>query len=154
MIEEVTKFTTAPATSERADDAELLVSLISAEIFATASASQAEGFFAAVGQRLAAMVVMDDIRDLHGLAARINALWHALGWGEVHMEARDDGVRLLHRGLPRGWNTDMSGHWPTVLRVLLASAYDSWFRALGSNEKLRTTIVHASEEELELHHGI
>jgi hypothetical protein len=154
MIEDATKFTTQAPPADRADDAELLVSLISAEIFATASSAQAEGFFTSVGHRLAAIVAMDDVHDLHGLTTRINALWQALGWGEVRMDVQGNGIVVHHHGLPRGWNTDASGHWPVVLRTLLTSAYDRWFRVLGSGNSLRTTVLRASEEELELYHGV
>lgn len=153
MIEDMGKFTGNGAV-ERADDLELLMSLIAVEIFATASPEQAEGFFAAIGRRLATMVVMDDVRDLKDMETRANMLWRAMEWGEVRMEARDDGIMLRHRGLPRGWNSDIDEHWPTVLRALLTSAYHSWFSGLGSGADLETRIVHASDQELDLHHGI
>lgn len=153
MIEDMANFS-GPGAVERADDLELLVALIAAEIFETASADQAEGFFNAIGRRLASMVVMDDVRDLGDMETRANMLWRAMDWGEVRMEAREDGIKLRHLGLPRGWNSDVDGHWPAALRALLTSCYHSWFVALGSGPDLRTHLVHASPEEIELHHGI
>lgn len=153
MIEDMAKFTSSGAVA-RADDLELLVSLIAAEIFETASPEQAAGFFAAIGRRLATMVVMDNVRDLTDMETRANMLWRAMDWGEVRMEAREDGILLRHRGLPRGWNSDVNGHWPTALRALLTSCYHSWFLGLGSGDELQTRLLHASDEELELHHGI
>lgn len=154
MIEDVATFAVTSDQADRADDGELLLSLIASEIFATASSTQAENFFTAVGRRLARLVAMEDVHELGALAERINALWQALGWGGVRMELRDDGILLTHQGLPRGLQTDVGGHWPVLLRALLRGAYDSWFRALGSGDGLRTTILRASDEELELHHGL
>ncbi|MET0250519.1 MAG: hypothetical protein ABW164_12430 [Sphingobium sp.] len=153
MIEDMAKFTGEGAV-ERAPDAELLLSLIAAEIFATASPSQAEGFFAAIGRRLATMVVMDDVRDLKDMETRANMLWRAMDWGEVRMEVRDDGILLRHRGLPRGWQSDVEGHWATLLHALLTSAYHNWFAGLGSGAALQTRVLHASDQEIELHHGV
>lgn len=153
MIEDMAKFTTDGAV-ERADDAELLMTLVTAEIFATASPEQADGFFAAIGRRLAAMVVMDDVRDLADLETRVNMLWRAMDWGEVRMEARDDGILLRHRGLPRGWNDDIERHWPGLVCALLTSSYHCWFLELGSGPDLHTRVLDASHEELQLHHGI
>ena len=154
MIETLSTFTAPVEPVGGGDGSDLLAWVIGSEIYAMATADQAEGFFLSVGQRLARLVAMDEVEALAALETRANLLWHVLGWGEVHMTREANGVRLQHRGLPRAPEEAGADHWPVMLRTILRGAYDTWFRALGSGETLHTRIVQASDKEVELHHGI
>lgn len=154
MIEDKIRFTFMPESTERSPLGELLLSLVAAEIYESASVQQAEGFFETVGGRLAALASMDDVHDLAVLESRANQLWRLLGWGDARMVMQDGGVQIRHFGLPQGLDGDFEGHWPNVLRALLRGAYDRWFRALGSGNSLHTRVVHVSEEEVEFYHGV
>ncbi|WP_257558332.1 cellulose biosynthesis protein BcsD [Sphingobium sp. CFD-2] len=131
----------------------LLMALTLAEVQASASLEQARGFYLAVGRRLAALEPVDHVADLSALGVRLNTLWTALDWGRVIFCMEDEGIAIRHEGLPERIDMDEDGSWPEPLGTVLEGAYDSWFRALGSGEALRTSRVALSGGTLDLWHG-
>lgn len=124
-----------------------------AEVRSGATEEQAHGFFSALGQRIAAMMPVDDIEDINALSERVNLLWSQLGWGHVSMALNDDGVDLRHDGVPHMPSIGDDDQWLSAAGPLLAGAYDSWFRTLGSNPKLRTHVIHQADGSFEFRHA-
>lgn len=131
----------------------LLTALTASEIFKSATAAQARGFYVAVGKRIASLAPVEDISDLDALTQRINRVWHAMHWGEASLSMDDEGIIVHHHGMPDALEGDLEGHWPDVKNAILEGAYDGWFRTLGSGPQLKTWIVHTHEGQIELRHG-
>jgi hypothetical protein len=131
----------------------LLTALTASEIFRSATASQARGFYVAIGKRIADFAAIDDVSNFSALTLRINRIWHAMHWGEASLTIAEDGIIIHHRDMPDALEGDVEGHWPDVRNAILEGAYDGWFRALGSGPELRTWIVHTHEGQIELRHG-
>jgi len=131
----------------------ILASVTAAEIFGTAPAPQAHGFYAAVGRRLAGHIDLALVFDTDMLVARINSFWAAMEWGEATLELGEDAIFIQHRGLPDGMDGDIDGCWPKMATAILEGAYDAWFRALGSDEKLATKLVEWRDGVVRLRHG-
>lgn len=131
----------------------VLTALTAAEIFGEAGAAQAQGFYTAIGRRLAATVDLHAVRDLDGLSDRVNSVWGACGLGHVRIRTAESGIRVTHRGAPATIEGDSAGHWAALFPALLEGAYDAWFRQLGSGPALVTRIVRHDGDLIELHHG-
>lgn len=130
----------------------LLSLSVAAEVFEAVPEAQARGFFLSVGRRIAALETLEGVTDVAALAARLDGFWQALEWGRVEIEPGSDGFLVRHHGLPRNIAPDPQGHWAAMLAAVLESAYDSWFRALGSGPALHTR-ARWNGDALELHHG-
>lgn len=131
----------------------VLSAALIAEIREITSEDEAQGFFVAIGRRIAARLSMDGAENAQDIAARINGFWDEMGWGEAVLQFDDEGVDILHRNLsPRsGLNDD---HGSETMSYVLQGAYDSWFRNLGSGPRLRTRVTQLSEGTIELRHGL
>jgi len=130
----------------------LLVAMI-AEVSESATEEQRDGFFAAIGARIAAMTSVADIEDGELLGRRMNDLWDALGWGDVRLEFHDEGIDILHRNLPTSIDRNDEGLWTQVAPAILTGAYETWFRSLGSGPNLTTRILRQGAGFVELRHG-
>jgi hypothetical protein len=145
---------TAPVTAE--DDMHglsLLAAATAAEVFASASAAQARGFYAAIGRRMAHYIDLDGASEIEALTERMNRLWTAFGWGAVRLEMGEDAVLVHHYGMPRDMDGDLEGLWPQAAAALLEGAYDLWFRSLAGDGALRTKFVGWRGDVAELRHG-
>lgn len=130
-----------------------LSAMMVAEVHDGATPEQANGLFRSLGGRLAALISIDDVRSLDGLCDQINGLWANLGLGHVAMTLDDEGVGLTHGGVPHMPPPGDDDLWSMMVGPLLEGAYDSWFRAMGSNTKLRTRLVKQNEGCIELRHA-
>lgn len=131
----------------------LLIAMIAAEIWSTATPAQAHNFYLAVGRKLAAAEPMEDAADLTLLATRVNKLWSALDWGHVIFCMEEEGIAIRHQGLPPALDGDVEGLWAEIISAVLEGAYDSWFRTLGSGAALMTRRVDFNGGTLDLWHG-
>ena len=134
--------------------AQRFVSLILGEIASTATAEQMQGFFRAVGSRIAKNHPIADARDMDRLTRHGNMVWDRLHWGSVRFELDDEGIDIFHEGLPDGLEGDADGIWAGVAPFILEGAYDAWFRQMGSGERLNTRISRSQGGHIELRHGI
>lgn len=135
------------------DGLAILTATIGAEILETASRSQADAFFTAVGARLAGLLRVDDIADIDMLVDRINQLWQALGWGNASLEMIDDAIMIRHYAMPTRLSDMIGDRWKDMVPGLLCGAYGRWFRMLGGGADLRTTIMAMDDALIELRHG-
>ncbi|WOK35986.1 cellulose biosynthesis protein BcsD [Sphingomonas sp. C3-2] len=131
-----------------------LLAAIIGEIDENASEDQSRGFFNAIGGRIAALLPMAEVDDVDLFVDQVNGLWEALGWGTATLELDDEGVDIFHRGLPGSLDGDDAGLWMKVAPAILEGAYDRWFRAMGSADTLKTRLLRASPEVIELRHGL
>lgn len=154
MIEDASDFVLPSFEEDRSGGARIVLAMIGSEVFATATPAQADNFFVAIGRRMAALVPVGDVEGLDELESRINRLWRALHWGRAHLRAVSDGIAILHEGVPPGLENDFDGRWPAMVEAVLRGAYDGWFRALGSDAALRTSLVRRLDSGLELRHGL
>ncbi len=125
---------------------------MAAEVCEGVPEAQAHGFVLAIGHRMAALEPLEGVNDASVLAARINAFWQALDWGEIELALGNEAIVVRHRDLPNKIAPDPQGHWARMLLGVLEGAYDSWFRVLGSGPALRTT-AEWKGDTLELRHG-
>ena len=131
----------------------LMVMTIAAEIFESAPAAQAHGFFVTVGRRMAQLEPLDGVSDASVVAERINAFWQALNWGEIELTLGEDAIIVRHWDLPNKLTPDPQVHWAKMLLGVLEGAYDSWFRSMGSGPALQTTAAWKGDT-IELRHGL
>ena len=134
--------------------AQRFVSLMLAEIASAATAEQMQGFFRAIGARLAKSHPIDNARNMDRLTQHGNMVWDRLHWGSVRFELDDEGIDIFHHGLPEKLEGDADGIWAKVAPFILEGAYDAWFRQMGSGERLRTRISRSQDGHIELRHGI
>lgn len=140
------------ASAPKYGSAVLCAALI-AEVREITSADEAQGFFVAIGRRIAARLSLENLENAQDIAARINGFWEDIGWGEVILQFDDEGVDILHRNLSTlSWDHHAADS--KVVGFLLQGAYDSWFRTLGSGPRLRTQVTQRSEGTIELRHGL
>jgi hypothetical protein len=130
----------------------LMAFSVAAEVSDGVPPEQAHGFFLAIGRRMAELEPLEGVNDASVLAARINAFWLALDWGEIELAVGKDAIVVRHRDLPNRIAPDENGDWAAMLLGVLEGAYDSWFRVLGSGPALRTTAKWEGDT-LELRHG-
>ena len=126
-----------------------------AELFEGASAAQARGFLLRIGARLAALSPLPaDAESAEVLTAAMNALWDALDWGAATIVLDEDGIDIVHAGMPLTLTGDEAGTWQAGALCILEGAYDSWFRAMGSSPELTTRVIHHAAGRIELRHGL
>jgi hypothetical protein len=142
----------APRSTDRKSLA-LLFSLLLREMRENASDEEVDGFFHAIGARMAQSCPLPDVDRMDRLASAMNEIWRALDWGRVLLEPEEDGIGIVHFDAPVTMIEDDSGLWPAAFTSILEGAYDGWFRSLGSGPKLQTTLVSRSADRIELHHG-
>ena len=130
-----------------------LTSLLLIELRDNASPDEAHGFLKAIGTRLADGAPMPSVDRLDMLAAAMNEVWRTLDWGQVRLEAEEDGIGIVHFGAPSRLGSDDGALWPPAFASIIEGAYDGWFRALGSGPKLVTSFVARSGDRIELRHG-
>ncbi|MGH6744242.1 hypothetical protein EDF58_101993 [Novosphingobium sp. PhB57] len=130
----------------------LFAMMAAAEVCEGAPSAQAQGFFAAIGRRMATLEPLEGVSDAAVLCARINGFWQDLGWGEIELAVGDDAIVVHHRNLPKALASDQQGSWNTMLLGLLQGAYDAWFRVLGSGPALHT-VAQWQGDVIELRHG-
>lgn len=124
------------------------------EVGSTASAEQYRGFLVAIGRRLSALVSMPDNSDLEMIEQRANELWSGLGWGSVGFEIDDEGIEIVHRGLPETERNHLQ-KWEELLPPLLEGAYDAWFSQFGAEDRnLSTRVVRRRPGEVDLRYGL
>ncbi|MET0238659.1 MAG: cellulose biosynthesis protein BcsD [Sphingobium sp.] len=128
--------------------------VVLSEIAAMASPEQLYGFFLGVGRRMAELHSVGGVQHLDRLSDRINGFWDSLGWGQVSFELDDEGMDIIHIGVPGSLEGDRSGVWPQIAPAVLEGAYDAWFRQMGSADRLHTRVVAASEGRVDLRHGL
>lgn len=131
-----------------------LLSVMLGEIASAAKADQMQGFFLAVGKRLADGYPVGPARAMDRLIQHSNMVWQMLGMGQVRFELDDEGIDIFHHGLPAKLEGDGEGVWAKAAPFILQGAYDSWFRQMGSGERLKTAILRAESGGIELRHGI
>jgi hypothetical protein len=141
------------ATAIRSQGQAILAAVTAAEVFTSAPQAQAHGFYVAVGRRLAGHIDLALVFDTDMLVARINRFWGAMEWGEAALELGEDAIFIRHSGLPEGMDGDVDGCWPRMATAILEGAYDAWFRALGSDERLSTKLVEWRDGVVRLRHG-
>ncbi len=132
--------------------AALLTAMIS-EVDEGATDEQLQGFFHAVGGRIAAMRPLADLEDLDDIVGQINLFWSGMGWGSVILELDDEGIDIHHSGMPAGLDGNPRDGWAKVAPLLLEGVYESWFRSLGSGPTLTTHVQRISADRIELRHG-
>lgn len=142
-----------PPVAALTNGSDVLSAALIAEIREITSDEEAQGFFMAIGQRIAARLSLENAESAQDIAARINDFWDAMGWGEVVLQFDDEGVDILHRNLSMPPDGQENGE-SDVVAFLLQGAYDSWFRSLGSGPRLRTRVTRRSEGTIELRHGL
>lgn len=131
-----------------------IVNAMIAEVSATASEEQAQGFFRTLGQHIAATVRVDDIENLDTLSDRVNSLWDQLGLGHAAMALSESGIDVHHDGVPAMPPAIGDNNlWLSAIGPLLEGAYDCWFRAMGSGIRLRTRVVHRADGIFDLRHA-
>lgn len=130
----------------------VLSAALIAKIREITSEDEAQGFFVAIGRRIAARLSMDGAENAQDIAARINGFWDEMGWGEAVLQFDDEGVDILHRNLSQ--RSGLDDHGSETMGHVLQGAYDSWFRSLGSGPRLRTRVTQLSEGTIELRHGL
>ncbi len=121
------------------------------ELAKTASHGQRRAFMRAVGRRIAGSIDVGDVDDLATLQQRLDTFWHAAGWGSTDLSLSDDGVLIIHSGVPM--LTATPGDDSDAVRSMLEGAYDCWMRQLGSDTNLSTRVIGGSETQLRLWHG-
>src|SRR3546814_10886867 len=92
-----------------AEAAQRFVSLILAEIASAATAEQMQGFFRAVGARLAKSPPIVNAKAMDRLTQHGKLVWDRLHWGSVRFELDDDGIDIFHDGLPERMEGDEIG---------------------------------------------
>ena len=132
----------------------VLIGTMVDEILAATEEEQWQGFFRAIGVRLAQELRLDKIENTDDLVFEMNALWRALGWGTVSLELDDEGIDIYHQDMPMELEHDDAGHWPQVAPHILIGAYESWFRSLGSGSNLTTRILKQTANVTHLRHGL
>lgn len=148
-----------PSRSWSAEDEEralaLLCQLLFDEFQATASAEQRRGLHVALGRRVAGLIALPSDADLDTIAARINRLWASLNWGSVGFELDNEGIDIVHRGLPVN-GRDRLQDWEALMPPILEGAYGAWFEAIGGgpSDRLRTRVIGQRSGEVELRHGL
>lgn len=147
-----------PLQSWNAEDEEralaLLCQLLFDEFEATATPDQRRGLQVALGRRLAGLIALPGDADLDSIAARINRLWASLNWGSVGFEADNEGIDIVHRGLPVNGRERLRD-WEALLPPILEGAYGAWFEAIGGpSDRLRTRVTGQRSGEVELRHGL
>ena len=130
----------------------LLALSTAAEVYDGVPEEQARGFYLAVGRRMAALEPLDGVNDASVLAARINAFWQALDWGQIEIVVGKEAILVRHHDLPTKVAPDTDRYWKFMLIAVLEGAYDSWFRVLGSGPSLRTTSEWKGDA-IEFRHG-
>lgn len=130
----------------------LLAAMIG-EVQDGADDEQLQGFFHAVGGRIAAMLSLSDFDDLDEIVGQINGFWSALGWGGAIIELDDEGIDVHHSGMPTGLDGTAHAGWSKVAPFILEGVYESWFRSLGSGANLTTRLLKVSPERIDLRHG-
>lgn len=140
-----------PQTADRG--LAVVAALAVSEVFANADRAQAQGFFRAVGQRLAAENPIPAMRDLRELQGAVNAVWSRLGLGEAEITLDLQGVLIHHQDAPATILYDPEFNWSEALAAMLVGAYDGWMRAMGSPDALQTRVVAFSENSIEIRHG-
>lgn len=146
-----------PQASKEPDDIgagglALMAISVAAELCDGVPEAQTRGFFLAIGRRMAALEPLEGVNDTAVLAARINAFWQVLGWGEIELALGAEAIVVHHRNLPDRIAPDPQGSWKRMLTGVLEGAYDSWFRVLGSGPALRTS-AQWQGDTLEVRHG-
>ncbi len=142
----------SPAEEERA--LAIMCQLFLEEIAATANADQRRGLLVAIGRRVAGLVAMPEDADLEIIADRANDLWAGLNWGSVGFEIDDEGIDVLHRGLPLKQKNQLQD-WEEILPPVLEGAYGQWFAQIGGeNSNLHTRITRSAPGEIELRYGL
>ncbi|WP_206241790.1 cellulose biosynthesis protein BcsD [Novosphingobium terrae] len=131
----------------------LLATLVMSEVFDAALPAQAQGFYRAVGKRLAAHHPIPHMQDLRELQRAANAVWEQLGLGHADITLEVQGVVIRQMGFPPAIEGDKVNHWGTALPALLEGAYDGWLRSLGSPEALVTRVTAQSADRIEIRHG-
>jgi hypothetical protein len=124
------------------------------EVTEQASPEQTRGFFNAVGARIARRAPLADAEDADALVQMMNEQWAMLGWGRVSLDFAQDGIDIFHSDLPPIVERGEEEVWIRVAPHILEGAYDDWFRSLGGGPRLRTRLVRASPELIELRHGV
>jgi hypothetical protein len=140
-----------PETSDRG--LAVIAALAVSEIFANAEKQQAQGFFRAVGTRLAQQNPIPAMRDLRELQGAVNAVWARVGLGEADITLDLQGVLIHHHDAPAAIPYDPEFNWSAALSALLVGAYDGWMRAMGSPDALQTRVLTYSENIVEIRHG-
>lgn len=140
-----------PLTSDRG--LAVIAALAVSEIFANAGKEQAQGFFRAVGQRLARQNPIPAMRDLRELQGAVNAVWSRVGLGEAEITLDLQGVLIHHHDAPATIPYDPDFHWGAALPALLLGAYDGWMRAMGSPDALQTRLLSCADNIIEIRHG-
>jgi hypothetical protein len=131
----------------------LLATLVMSEVFDAALPAQAQGFYRAVGKRLAAHHPIPHMQDLRELQRAANEVWAQLGLGHADITLEVQGVVIRQTDFPEAIAGDKVNHWGTALPALLEGAYDGWLRALGSPEALVTRVTARSASMIEIRHG-
>src|SRR3546814_4210582 len=111
-----------------AEAAQRFVSLILAEIASAATAEQMQGFFRAVGARLAKSHPIVNAKDMDRLTQHGNLVWDRLHLGSVRFELDDEGIDIFHDGLPERLEGVAAGIWSVVSPLILEGAFYAWFR--------------------------
>jgi hypothetical protein len=140
-----------PETSDRG--LAVVAALAVSEIFANAEKTQAQGFFRAVGKRLAEQNPIPAMRDLRELQGAVNAVWARVGLGEAEITLDLQGVLIHHHDAPTTIPYDPEFNWGDALASLLVGAYDGWMRAMGSPDALHTRVLSYSANTVEIRHG-
>ena len=140
-----------PMTSDRG--LAVLAALAVSEIFANAERTQAQGFFRAIGKRLAEHNPIPPMRDLRELQGAVNAVWSRVGLGEAAITLDLQGVLIHHHDAPATIPYDPEFNWRAALPALLLGAYDGWMRAMGSPDALQTRLISFTDNIVEIRHG-
>src|SRR3546814_17084203 len=120
-----------------AEAAQRFVSLILAEIASAATAEQMQGFFRAVGARLAKSHPIVNAKDMDRLNQHGNLVWDRLHWGRVRFELDAEGIDIFHDGLPERLEGDADGIWAGVRTFSRAWAAADRFRPQGGAGRAR-----------------
>jgi hypothetical protein len=131
----------------------VLLELLLAEISANAPAGPYRGFLSALGRRIAREIQLPGTVDLKSLQDAINRVCSAIGAGSAEVTIQSNGISIEHH-LPPGLEANGRTLLPDAFLVVLESAYDSWFRALGSGEHIRTERVSQTRGTVSFWHGV
>ncbi|BBC71894.1 conserved hypothetical protein [Altererythrobacter sp. B11] len=152
FVSAITSSTWSAADEERS--LAILGRLMLEEIAGCGTAEQCRGLLVAIGRRLAGLLPVANEAELAVLAERINGFWATLKWGSVGFELDDEGIDIIHRGLPPP-ERDQLQDWGELLPPVLEGAYDHWFRQMGSDStRLHTRVIRTAAGQVELRHGL
>jgi hypothetical protein len=146
------KHDTSITAADPAPGLALLGAAASAELAALLPPAQAQGFFRAVGRRMASGETLEAVGDMQELSARLGRFWQGLGWGMTEVTAGSDALLIRHYGAPACPAALSESAWRDVLRSVFEGAYDAWLRMLGSADTLETR-GEWKGDMLELRHG-